>query len=31
MTPDVFGPPIVIAFVVFIMFLAIRNSGRQTG
>jgi len=31
MTPDQFGPPLVIIFVAFVMFLAIRNAGRQTG
>jgi hypothetical protein len=30
MTPDQVIKPLVLAFVVFVIFLAIRNTGRQT-
>jgi hypothetical protein len=30
MTPDLFIKPLVIAFVVLVVSLAIRNTGRQT-
>ena len=30
MTPDLFIKPLVIAFVVLVVSLVIRNTGRQT-
>jgi hypothetical protein len=30
MTPDQFIKPLVIIFVVLVVFLAMRNTGRQT-